>query len=94
MITKKEIINLLRQFKEGTPFNWRICHCAALLKDEGIDIAIDYIGQGMAGDIYNGNYKKYIDIKEEFLSYRGLGGECNLNEATDKIYEVIKESIS
>ena len=90
MITKKEIMNLLEEFKEGTPFGWKINHLAVLVQDDDMKIAIDYIGQGCYEDIYNHNYEKFIDIKEEFLNYKGLGGACSLEETTEQIYEIIK----
>ena len=93
MVTKKEIKKLLSEFKGGTPFNWEILNCKFLIKENEGYIAIDYIGQGTCEDIYNGNYIKSIDIREEFLSYRGLGGSCNLKEATNKVFEKIKNNI-
>ncbi|CUQ30485.1 hypothetical protein [Clostridium baratii] len=90
MITKKEIMNLLKEFKEGTPFDWKIHHCVVLVQGEEMRIAIDYVGQGMDCDIYNKNYDKYIDIKDKFMDYKGLGGEYNLQETTNRIYEFVK----
>lgn len=90
MITKKSIRKLLSEFKNGSPFDWKINHFYLLVDEEYCDIIVDYVGQGVDSRIYNGDYVKLVDITQEFCSYRGLGGYLNLKLSTDKIYSSIE----
>lgn len=92
-ITKKSVRNLLREFKDGTPMGWEINNCVATVIDYRVTISVDYVGQGMCGILYNGYYREKLDIKDKFMSYRGLGGELNLEEATSWITEYINNNL-
>lgn len=92
-ITKKEVRNFLREFKDGTPVGWQINNCVAVVIDFRVSILVDYVGQGMSEVLYNGYYREKLDIKDKVMSYRGLGGNLNLEEATEWVASYINQNL-
>lgn len=92
-ITKTEVENFVKEFKNGTPMNWDICNCCALVRNDNIEFVVDYVGQGMSSLLYNGDYDKKIDIKDLFQSYRGIGGRNNIKETAEFIIEKINKEL-
>ena len=93
-VTKKEVRDFVKEFKDGTPFDWKINNCCVLVRENKIEFVIDYVGQGMSELLYNGDYDKKIDIKNLIESYKGISGSNNIEETTEFIFERINNELN
>lgn len=91
MLSKKEIRELVREFKNGTPFGWKIYLAYIVEIDGKQDIIINYIEEGVSEVLYRGLYDKKINIREELKNYKGINGSKTLDETTDAIYKLAQQ---
>lgn len=92
-VTKKQVRELLRYCRSEHPFGWKVLACGFYISNQGELLSyIEYVGQGMNLDLYQGTYTKKIDLME-YINKNEFTLKDATDLATEEIIEMIAESV-